>query len=409
MKLLLYSHSFAPNVGGVETIVLSLARGMAELRTVDNRPRFELTLVTETPAGDFDAHALPFSVVRRPNTLRLWRLIAAADVIHLAGPALLPLILAWLARKPFVVEHHGYQAVCPNGLLVHQPDGSICPGHFQARRYGKCVRCQGVEMSWLRGLVNVLLMFPRNTLAKRATCNIAVSRHVLERLLLARSRVVYHGVETASRPEGSVAEPWPVPGTLRFAFVGRLVPEKGVPILLEAAAILQREKLDFELLLVGDGPQRPHLEKILSGSGLADRVQITGLLQGAKLAEVLGGVHVVVMPSVWEETAGLAAMEHMMRGRLVIASNIGGLSETLGDAGLTCAPGNAQDLARRMREVLEDRSLLAVLGRKARERANSLFRRERMIANHDNVYKTSTHLEILSRSIDGGGKYRHLK
>ena len=51
MKLLLYSHFFAPSVGGVETIVLSLARGLAEVRTADGLSEFDLTLVTETPSG----------------------------------------------------------------------------------------------------------------------------------------------------------------------------------------------------------------------------------------------------------------------------------------------------------------------------------------------------------------------
>jgi glycogen(starch) synthase len=387
MKLLLYSHSFAPDIGGVETIVLSLARGLAELRTVDNRPRFELTLVTETPAGDFDARALPFSVVRHPDALALKSLIDAADVIHLAGPALLPLFLAWLARKPVVVEHHGYQSVCSNGLLVHQPDGSICPGHFQARRYDKCVRCQAAEMSWLKSFAQLLLMFPRNLLAKSAACNIAVSRHGSERIALPRSRVVYHGVENANRPEIAAAEISPLQGKLRFAYVGRLVSEKGLPVLLQAAEVLQREKQEFELLLIGDGPQRPLLEAMIERGALSDCVQITGLLRGTTLAQALARVHVVVMPSVWEETAGLAAMEHMMRGRLVIASKIGGLLETIGDAGIACLPANAEDLARCMREVLRDRSLLATLGRKGRERAQSLFLRDRMIADHVGIYQ----------------------
>jgi glycosyltransferase involved in cell wall biosynthesis len=93
------------------------------------------------------------------------------------------------------------------------------------------------------------------------------------------------------------------------------------------------------------------------------------------------------MPSVWEEAAGLAAMEQMMRGRLVIASKIGGLAETVGDAGLVCQPGDVADLARCMREVLEDRSLMTSLGRKGRERAVSLFPRERMITAHDAIYR----------------------
>jgi len=53
MKLLLYSHFFAPSVGGTETIVLSIARGLAELRTSSGLSEFEITLVTKTPAENF--------------------------------------------------------------------------------------------------------------------------------------------------------------------------------------------------------------------------------------------------------------------------------------------------------------------------------------------------------------------
>jgi glycosyltransferase involved in cell wall biosynthesis len=387
MKLLLYSHSFAPNVGGVETIVMSLARGLADTRTMNNQPQFDITVVTETPAGDFDDRSLPFPVVRRPGTLALWRLIGEANVIHLAGPALLPLFLAWLARKPVALEHHGYQAVCPNGLLLHQPDGSICPGHFQARRYRECMRCQGSEMPWRESLRNLLLMFPRNHFAKSAACNIAVSRHVSERIELPRSLVVYHGVENMPSLNSRIAENAIAPATMRFAYVGRLVAEKGLPILVEAAGILKSEKREFALLFIGDGAQRSELEALVERTGLSGCVQITGFLQGAVLSETLESVGVVIMPSMWEETAGLSAMEQMMRGRLVIASRIGGLAEIIGDAGLLCLPGDAVDLARCMRQALHDSSLLTALGRKAHDRAQSLFLRERMMANHATVYR----------------------
>ena len=136
MKLLLYSHFFAPSVGGVETIVLSLARGLAELRTKDSQPQFALTVVTETPAANFDDRSLPFRVTRQPRLRELWRIIRASDVIHIAGPSLAPLFLAKLARKPVVVEHHGYQAICPNGVLLQLPAATICRGHFHAGHYG---------------------------------------------------------------------------------------------------------------------------------------------------------------------------------------------------------------------------------------------------------------------------------
>src|SRR5258705_7379673 len=110
VKLLLYSHFFAPNVGGVETSILSLARGLCNLRADHGAPEFEVTLLTQTAAQFFDDSALPFAVVRKPTLLRLWRLMRNADVVHVAGPALLPLLLARAAHKPVVIEHHGYQA-----------------------------------------------------------------------------------------------------------------------------------------------------------------------------------------------------------------------------------------------------------------------------------------------------------
>ncbi len=118
MKLLLYSHYFASSIGGVETIVMSLARGLADLRAENGAREFEITLVTQTPREDFDDSALPFPVVRQPGFWRLMRLMRGADVVHLAGPALGPLALGLLWRKPVVIEHHGFQVICPTGQLL---------------------------------------------------------------------------------------------------------------------------------------------------------------------------------------------------------------------------------------------------------------------------------------------------
>jgi hypothetical protein len=141
MKLLFYSHFFAPSVGGTETTVLSIARGLAGLRTLSGLAEFEITLVTETPAGDFDDRQFPFQVVREPSLGQLWRLVRSSDVIHVAGPALSPLVLGFAMRRPIVVEHHGFQAICPNGQLLVQPSQTSCPGHFMARRHMQCYRC----------------------------------------------------------------------------------------------------------------------------------------------------------------------------------------------------------------------------------------------------------------------------
>lgn len=387
MKILIYSHFFAPSIGGVEIAVESLAGGLSGLGTAEDAHEFEITLVTETPAAKCSDSALPFGVLRQPGIFQLWRLIRKSDLVHAAGPALAPLLLTWLARKPLVIEHHGYQAICPNGLLVHQPDRDICPGHFQAGRYLECWRCQRGEVSVVRSFASLLLTFPRLWLSRKVAVNLAISHHVVERHALPRASVLYYGIEDPFQGESvplAIAEH---PGKLCFAYVGRFVPEKGITVLLQAATILKRLGLQFEVRLIGDGPQGPELQALIKQNDLAACVRITGYLTGVCLAETLRDVRVVVMPSLWEETAGLAAMEQMMRGRLVIASKIGGLAEVVENTGLTFPAGNTEALAEAMKSVLRDPAIIETLGRKARDRARLLFLRARMVEEHARVYR----------------------
>ena len=389
LALLLYSHFFAPSIGGVETIVLSLARGLAEWRDSNGAAQFKITLVTQTPAGNWNDRELPFQVVRKPGLIRLWRLIRRSDVVHVAGPALAPLLLCMLARRPAVVEHHGYQAICPNGVLLRQPDRSVCPGHFQSGHYGECLRCLAQESPWHVSLVRLLSMFPRHWLSRRAAVNVGVTQHAIVRHSLPHSDLIYHGIQDPVGPRANDSAVRPVADDLDiiwFAYLGRLVPEKGIPVFLKAARLLRPERHDFAIRLVGDGPERSNLEAIIARDRLEMCVRITGFLTGAALAEALAEVRVIVAPSVWEETAGLAAIEQMMRGRVVIASAIGGLAEIVGDGGLTFPPGDAEALAQCMRKVLNDRSLIGSLGKKARDRALCFFQQERMIEAHARAY-----------------------
>src|SRR5271168_2193323 len=130
MKLLIYSHFFAPSVGGVETVVLLLARALAALRDLSGVKEFEVTVATQIPAGNCDDGTFPFRVIRQPGSTELWQIVRSSDVVHIAGPALKPLIFGRLAGKPVVLEHHGFQTICPNGQLLIEPSGTPCPGHF---------------------------------------------------------------------------------------------------------------------------------------------------------------------------------------------------------------------------------------------------------------------------------------
>jgi glycosyltransferase involved in cell wall biosynthesis len=398
VKLLIYSHYFTPSVGGVETIVTLLARKLsgtgktpgagAAAAAAEN---LEVTVATQTPASNFDDRTLPFPVIRTPSVFQLWRLIRSADVIHIAGPSLAPMILAKLARTPYVVEHHGYQAICPNGVLIHQPDRAICPGHFQAHNYGACIRCQQQEMSTPHALVKLLLMFPRHSLSRTADSNIFITHHSLKRHRLPHAQVIYYGIGSTQDSDSQNERSSPLardsnPDPACFAYVGRLVPEKGLDVLLRAASLLKDAGLRFQILLIGDGPERANLESQIAANNLHDIIRITGFLRGSALTAQMSTVDAVVMPSIWEETAGLAAIEQMMRGRLVIASDIGGLGEVVGDAGLKFPAGDAQRLADQMKKVIQNTEEVAALGKLAQGRAQSLFRADRMAAEHTALY-----------------------
>src|SRR2546430_8699360 len=111
---------------------MSLAQGLARAGTGNGSSAVRVTVVTPTPAGEMDDSALPFQVVRRPNFAALMRLVRAADVVHLAGPCLLPMLFGLLLRKQVVVEHHGFHVICPNGQLFYEPTHMPCPRHFMA-------------------------------------------------------------------------------------------------------------------------------------------------------------------------------------------------------------------------------------------------------------------------------------
>jgi len=156
MRILIYTHAFAPMIGGLETHVMTLAQGLARQATGGD---LEITLVTPAPAGNWDDTALPFRIVRQPGLLTLLGLLRRADVIHLAGPTFLPMLFGLLLRKPVVVEHDIYQAACPNGLLLDERTRTVCPGHYMARHYLECVRCNTGNVGVRKSLTMLLLTF----------------------------------------------------------------------------------------------------------------------------------------------------------------------------------------------------------------------------------------------------------
>ena len=365
---------------------MSLASGFAGRKQADGTTGLQVTVVTPTSCGAFDDASLPFRVVRRPSPAQLLNLVRAADLVHVSGPAFLPMLFGLLLGKPIVVEHSTYQAICPNGLLLDERTKTVCPGHFGEGRYGECWRCNSASVGRRKSMAMLLLSFPRRWMSGRVARNVVPTAHEGKRVALPRTVTIYHGVPLPPAlppPEAQILQ-----SPVSFAYVGRLVSEKGLHLLVDSARRLLEAKCNFRLKFIGDGPERARLEREVDTSGLRTRVVFTGYLRGEELEKVLGDVGVVVMPSIWEETAGLAAMEHMMRGRMVIAADIGGLGELVDGTSLKFPAGDIDALACCMKRVIDDPGLARALGQKARQRAEQLFVMERMVAEHFELYRS---------------------
>ena len=119
--------------------------------------------------------------------------------------------------------------------------------------------------------------------------------------------------------------------------VASLNDRKGQEVLLQAASLLP----DTEVWLVGEGPKRTDLERLVKELHLGERVRFLG--NRRDIPDLLHAADIYVQPSHWEGF-GIATVEAMAAGLPVVASNVAGLREVVGDAGLLFAPGSVSDL-----------------------------------------------------------------
>lgn len=173
-----------------------------------------------------------------------------------------------------------------------------------------------------------------------------------------------------------------------FAYIGRLVLEKGLPVLLIASKKLSQNGFSFRLRIVGDGSERAELERMTDQLGLRGQTEFVGAVPLAAVAGLIAEATAVVMPSVWEDVAPLAASELLMQGHLVIASDIGGLGEIVDGAGLRFPAGNSDALEACMRQVLDNPKMASELRLKARQRGIEIFSEKRMVEEHALLYQT---------------------
>ena len=213
---------------------------------------------------------------------------------------------------------------------------------------------------------------------------IAVSDAV--RLALVNSGVPTGKVVTAYAgiPDFPDAPPHDFGDGFHFGFFGRLVPEKGVDVLIKAAGQLTEGTVH----VFGDGESRTALEAL--AAPLAERVRFHGKV--AEVERYVSGVNAVVIPSVWAEPFPYSGLEAMALGRPVIASRTGGLPEMIRDGkeGWIVPAGEPEALADAMRLAIIDPSETRRRGEQGRLRQQAEFTLSKFGARILAVYESAS-------------------
>jgi glycosyltransferase involved in cell wall biosynthesis len=169
--------------------------------------------------------------------------------------------------------------------------------------------------------------------------------------------------------------------------IANLYKTKGLEYLIEAVRILisQYPNIPISLIIIGEGEERKNLEDLIGQLNLKNRVFLAGNIKNA--AELLPAFDVYVNSSV-KEGFPYSILEAMSAGLPIVATRVGGIPEMISDGenGLLVEPANPEELAKRMKILIEDKNLRSVLGEQAKRTINERFIMEKMIEKIKEVY-----------------------
>jgi glycosyltransferase involved in cell wall biosynthesis len=167
---------------------------------------------------------------------------------------------------------------------------------------------------------------------------------------------------------------FPSQPALVIGYVGRLVEEKGLEILLQAASKLVGP---WSLQILGAGPERKRLESMAQWLGIAPRVTFDEWMPASHLPNYFSGLDALVLPSLsrpnWKEQFGRVLMEAMACDVITVGARSGAIPEVIGEAGLTFAEGSAEELQAQLQRLLDDVSLRETLRQQGRRRVTENY------------------------------------
>lgn len=193
-----------------------------------------------------------------------------------------------------------------------------------------------------------------------------------------------HVLNSPAPDVSPIKAPSPDDMTPHFLFLGRLVPQKGAQWLLRA---LRYVKTSVKIDIGGQGPMQKDLQLFCKRHGLQHKVTFHGWLNQNQVRHLMASSRAVVVPSIWQEPAGLVTLEAAAAGRAVIASRSGGIPEyALDEYSFLVAPNDARQLADAIERLATDFELAKKMGECGIRAAQSRFAMSRFLDKQLDLY-----------------------
>lgn len=282
-------------------------------------------------------------------------LIHAHNIYHQLSPAIL--VEAKKRQIPVIMTLHDYKLVCPNyRLFTHDKNCQRC----LTGNYWHCLANNCYD-SYPKSAVAALESFLHNkvwhTYRDNIDLFIAPSKYLKQLMIKAGWNETKIIVLANPAPKYE-----PQADGKRLLYLGRLAPEKGVDVLLQALKLTNRQ---LSLDIAGSGQEEVRLKSLVKELGLTTRVTFHGYLSGKSLKKLKREAKAIILPSVWAENLPLVLLEALSYGKLIIASQSGGTPELIedGKTGFLFPPGDAFALAHQINQLdqltLAQRELIA--------------------------------------------------
>lgn len=310
------------------------------------------------------------------------------DLVHLNNlwPLISPSVIDACrdAGVPVVMSLQDYKLTCPAGQ--HLRDGRICTKCLGGREFWCAAHgCRENRVQSTAYAVRNIVTRLRGTIHDGVTLYLPCSQFIADHHVrggydAARMHVLPNFTDLPDDTEAS--NPSTEGGYV--AYIGRISPEKGLPVLIEAA-----RQTGLPVRIAGNAAKMPELARTAPPN-----VQFVGKLSREQLPTFYREARFSVVPSTWYECFGIVAAESLGYGRPVIVSRIGGLPEVVEHerTGLLVTPGDPADLAAAMRRLWDEPDTLRRMSLMARERAQQAFAPQVFYRRLVNAYAKATAL-----------------